>query len=226
MSKIKYCPRCGCQLEVKVNHCPECGLKIERSNHNNDQSHGSKKEKFLKGKSKNNKNIYWYGGIAITIIMMIVIFKPGSSKEEQIIKNQPKVEGSVSYPSSRTDFAYTLAFSKADKVILPLNEVKEKKMVKFDYNGSNGTISILAYLAEDGKVITAISMCEPCNSTDFHINGSNLICNSCGTTWNLNDLKAISGSCGKYPPDPLPSIVVGNEIQINKSLVENWKRRV
>lgn len=69
-------------------------------------------------------------------------------------------------------------------------------------------------------------MCEPCNSTEFHIEGNNLICNSCGTTWNLNDLNAISGSCGRYPPDPIPSMVVGNEIQIDEYLVTNWKRRV
>ena len=83
-----------------------------------------------------------------------------------------------------------------------------------------------ALQTEDGKVITAISICEPCDSKSFHIKGSNLICNSCGTTWDLNNLDAISGSCGKYPPDPIQSRVVGNEIQIDEYLVTGWTRRV
>lgn len=226
MSKVKYCPRCGNQINIKVNHCPECGLKIDQVEHHNAQQNNHKKNKVIGSKTKQSKKLYLYGGLTTIVILVFVFFSSGNSKETQILNNQPKVAGSVSYPSARTDFAYTLAFSKDDKVILPLDNVKENKLVKFDYNGGKGTISILAYLAEDGKVITAISMCEPCNSTDFHIIKSNLICNSCGTTWNLNDLTAISGSCGKYPPDPLPSIIVGNEIQIDKSLVENWKRRV
>lgn len=85
---------------------------------------------------------------------------------------------------------------------------------------------LLAYLSEEGRIITAISMCEPCNSTAFHINGNELICNSCGTTWELDNLDAISGSCGKYPPDPIPSRVVGNQIQISELSVANWQRRI
>jgi hypothetical protein len=108
---------------------------------------------------------------------------------------------------------------------LPLDVVKEKKFVKFDYAGSNYSTPLLAYLTEDGKAVTAISLCEPCDSKDFHIIGNSLICNSCGTTWDLNNLDAISGSCSKYPPDPIPSKVVGNEIQIDEYAVTSWVRR-
>ena len=164
--------------------------------------------------------------IAAFIVGIIWYFAAQPSKEEKIIEKQPKVTGSITYPSTRFDLTYTLAFAKGDKIILPLDLVKEKKLVKFDFLSKGEKIPLLAYLTEDGKVVTAISMCEPCNSTAFHIIGDNIICNSCGTTWDLNNLNAVSGSCSKYPPDPLPSNVVGNEIQINKSLVDNWTRRI
>ena len=112
------------------------------------------------------------------------------------------------------------------KIIIPLNDIKKEKFVSFTYNGNNGTVPLLAYISEEGKVITAISMCEPCNSTTFHIKSNELVCNSCGTTWEIDNLEAISGSCGKYPPDPIPSIVVGDEVQINEHSVTNWRRRI
>lgn len=226
MSKINYCSRCGTQLTDIINHCPVCGLKIERDNLKNPDLNNDKRKKIFQSGKKKNRSKYWLGAAVIVIIGLIIIYNQQPTKEYSIIKNQPQVTNSVSYPVTRYDETYTVAFARNGNIILPLDLVKEKKMVKFDFLSSGGKIPILAYLTEDGKVITAISMCEPCNSTDFHIQGSSLICNSCGTTWNLNNLNAVSGSCSKYPPDPLPSIVVGNEIQIDKALVENWKRRV
>jgi len=225
MSQIRYCPRCGTHLINAINHCPECGLKIAGIDSKSAGYNTDKKKRVLNGTKKRNNNWYWAGAVII-VVVLIIIYNRQPTKEYGIIKNQPQVTNSVSYPPYRYDETYTIAFARNNKIVLPLDLVKEKKMVKFDYLKDGGSIPILAYLSEDGKVITAMSMCEPCNSTDFHIRGSNLICNSCGTTWNLNNLNAVSGSCSKYPPDPIPSKVVGNEIQIDENLVTNWKRRV
>ena len=233
MTTINYCPNCGNKINSKVKFCPNCGSRLTSEISSQPEANSvlqgkSKREKVLKRGNNNSSKKGLYVGLAAVLFVGALIFyinaKP--SKEAAIIENQPKVSDNVTYPSVRYDHSYTIAFAQNGKIILPLDIVKEKKFVKFDYTGSNTTIPLLAYLTEDGKVVTAISLCEPCDSKSFHIKGSNLICNSCGTTWNLNTLEALSGSCGKYPPDPLPSIVVGNEIQIEKSLVENWKRRV
>ncbi len=225
MSGINYCPRCGTQLTKEMNHCPECGLRTDRIGSTGSGYSSDKKKKVFQNNKKNNDK-YWFSAVILVIVVLIIIYNRKPTKEYGIIKKQPQVASSVSYPAFRYEETYTIAFAKGDKIVLPLDLVKEKKMVKFDYLGDGGKIPLLAYLSEDGKVITAISMCEPCNSTDFHIQGSNLICNSCGTTWNLNNLEAVSGSCSKYPPDPIPSTVVGNEIQIDKYLVTNWRRRI
>lgn len=221
MTKISHCPQCGHKLIDAVVFCPNCGNKVNRNN-------AVKKERVLNSKTNSNRALIYIGLIAVVIVGALIIFRNSDqSKELLVINNQPVVSDKVVYGADRLDHSITVAFVKDNKIILPLDLVKEKKFVRFQIAGTNtNDLPIVAYLTEEGKVVTAISMCEPCNSTEFHIKGSNLICNSCGTTWNLNDLKAISGSCGKYPPDPLPSIVVGKEILIDKFLLENWKRRV
>jgi hypothetical protein len=112
------------------------------------------------------------------------------------------------------------------KIIIPLDVVKERKFVAFNYTTPTNVVPLLAYVSGEGKIVTAVSMCEPCNSKRFHMKGDKLICNSCGTTWEVDNLEAVSGSCGKYPPDALPNIVVGDQIQIDAQTVATWQRRV
>ncbi len=47
---------------------------------------------------------------------------------------------------------------------------------------AQGPFHFLAYIAPDGKLVTAVSFCEPCRSTRFHVVGYNIFCNTCGTT--------------------------------------------
>lgn len=222
MSFINYCPECGTKIENNTKYCSNCGRGI-----NKDQNVKSKKEKVLNN-SDYSKRKGLFGGLATILIVSALIFYLNGqpSNQEAIIDDQPSVISNVIYPNIRFDPAYSVALSDGDKIVLPLDVVKERKFIKFDYIGKSTTIPILAYFTEEGKVVTAISVCEPCDSKDFHIKGTELICNSCGTTWNLNNLDAISGSCGNYPPDPIPSIVVGNEIQINEEDVVGWSRRI
>ncbi|MDO8550585.1 MAG: Fe-S-containing protein [Ignavibacteria bacterium] len=232
MTIINYCPDCGNKINDNGKFCPNCGsrLTINSSSHSkvNEIKVQSKREKILKKGNNSSSKKGLYVGLVVALFVGALIFYINAepSKEASIIENQPKVSDNVTYPSVRYDHNYSIAYAKDGKIILPLDVVKEKKFVKFDYITQNTTIPLLAYLTEDGKVVTAISICEPCDSKSFHIKGSDLVCNSCGTTWDLNNLDAISGSCGKYPPDPIPSKIIGNEIQIDEYLVTGWTRRV
>nr|MDD5609240.1 Fe-S-containing protein [Ignavibacterium sp.]MEB2297350.1 Fe-S-containing protein [Ignavibacteria bacterium] len=226
MSEINYCPQCGKKINGKIKFCPSCGYKITEGPTANHNGSNSKRERVLNQKNiRNKKGIITAGVIVLFVSAIIFYINAKPSKEEVVIKQQPKITDAVNYPLTRFDHFYSIAFARDGKIILPLDVVKEKKFVKFDYQGTNSSIPLLAFITEDGKVVTAISLCEPCDSKDFHIQGSNLICNSCGTTWDLNNLDAISGSCGKYPPDPVPSKIVGNEIQIDEYVVTSWTRR-
>lgn len=118
----------------------------------------------------------------------------------------------------------TVPAATSGKIALPLATVKEKKLVWFAYGA--GKIPVLAYVAPSGKIVTAISMCEPCQSERFHIEGDQLVCNACGTRWTLEDLKGISGGCPDYPPAKLENQVTGDTVTINEKAVLGWKPRV
>ena len=99
-------------------------------------------------------------------------------------------------------------------------------MVRFEYEGNGLKIPLLAYVTSAGRVVTAISMCEPCRSTRFHIKDTSLFCNACNTEWNLETLRGIQGGCLNYPPDVIPSTIVQDHIEIDEKTIAQWKPRV
>jgi len=219
----KYCNNCGSKLIDNPKFCQNCGNNV--NSEESELAKQNKRQKVIASKQKsfNSVNIILLVGL---IGVIAIYFFTIESKENKIIKEQPIVVQEIDYPSSPTNMVNISSRVENGKIIIPLDEVKEGKFVSFSYRGKNGSVPLLAYLSEEGRVITAISMCEPCNSTTFHIKGNELVCNSCGTTWEVDNLEAISGSCGKYPPDPIPSVVVENEIQISEQNVTNWRRRI
>lgn len=125
----------------------------------------------------------------------------------------------------------TVAMSKVEAVVgdgrvaVPLDVIKEKKLVSFEYQNKESRIPLLAYLSPSGKVVTAVSACEPCNSTRFHIEGNELVCDNCLTRWSLETLKGISGGCMAYPPDILFHTVDVGRLMVKEIDVQNWKPR-
>lgn len=109
---------------------------------------------------------------------------------------------------------------------IPLQAIEANKFIITTYAGGGRSLKLTSYIAPSGKVITAVSICEPCRSETFHIAGNQLVCNACGTKWDLETLKGISGGCLNYPPDVLESTLENGNIVIAESLVANWQPRV
>jgi uncharacterized membrane protein len=226
-----FCTECGKAVKPNANFCDNCGTRLVQV----EQSTGSpgdirfeeKRARVLGQNQSNNKPKFVLLGLAgiILVFGMVTLFNSLPSQANPIIEQQPTVTGAVEFPQSPTQMRSVQAKTENGKIILPLETVLEKKFVAFDYQSPNEVIPLLAYVSPEGKVITAVSMCEPCNSTRFHIRSDELICNSCGTTWELDNLSGISGACQKYPPDPLPSTIAGDEIQIDEAIVASWTPR-
>jgi uncharacterized protein len=125
----------------------------------------------------------------------------------------------------------------AGTITLSVAELTGKKIGGFVYSRStpmpagydsikgNG-LPLLAYVAPSGRLVVATSMCEPCRSYDFHIEGDQLVCNTCFTRWDLNTLKGVSGGCLAYPPKEVTTTVQGDLIQIQPSELEAWAPRI
>ncbi len=137
-----------------------------------------------------------------------------------------QVADSINYKNQNIPMTSVPATVKAGMLEVSLAAVKEKKLVSFTYDKKGKQIPLMAYLTPAGKLITAVSMCEPCRSTKFHIEGERMVCNTCGTKWELESLQGIEGGCLKYPPDVVAHTLQGNKIQIKETDILNWKPRV
>ena len=158
------------------------------------------------------------GGVAFWIIH-------GKTTANPKIASQQKVMDRVDYAGQTISMTDIVAKVEKGKISIPVDLVKEKKVVRFEYEGNGVKIPLLAYVTLAGRVVTAISMCEPCRSTRFHIQDKTLVCNACNTEWNLETLKGISGGCMNYPPEVIPSVVEKDRVLIEEKVVLGWKPR-
>jgi uncharacterized membrane protein len=216
---MKACPKCKTENQESSRFCAKCGVQLSGS------SFQDKKEKVL-GEKK--RKPYW---VSLSLVVVAVLLAgvgywvmKGHTAADPRVSSQPKVSGKVDYAGQTIRMVDIQAKVENGKISIPLDVVKEKKMVRFEYPG-NG-VPLLAYIAPSGRIVTAVSMCEPCRSTRFHINDKKIVCNACATEWNLETLKGIQGGCLNYPPDVIPSTIEKDRIQIDEKIITQWKPRV
>jgi len=216
---MKACPKCQTKNQDSNNFCKKCGFQLSGS------SFQEKKEKVLGDKTRKH---HW---VPISLAVVAVVLAgvgywliKGDSAADPRVSSQPKVSEKVDYAGQTIRMTDIQAKEENGKISIPLDVVKEKKMVRFEYQGNR--VPLLAYITPSGRVVTAVSMCEPCRSTRFHINDKKIVCNACGTEWTLDTLKGIQGGCLNYPPDVIPSTIEKNRIQIDEKNITQWKPRV
>ncbi len=217
---MKICPKCQTKNQDSSNFCKKCGFKLS------EPSFQEKKEKVIGGKKKP----YWIplalGIIVIALIGVGYWIIQGKTASASKVSSQPRIKGKFDYTGQTITMADISAKVSGGKISIPLDVVKEKKLIRFEYESNGVKIPLLAYITPSGRVITAISMCEPCRSTRFHINGNKLVCNACYTEWDIETLKGIQGGCLSYPPDAIQSTIEGDKILIDEKVVSQWRPRV
>lgn len=221
-----FCPECGKPTIQGADFCTNCGTSITGRSPAKTQWQDKRQRVLGKqqqgGKSRAKVYLWIIGSVLIGSWVYLNLPERGNP----VINASPILTSAVYYGPAGQQMTNIPATVETGKIIIPLDVLREKKFVRFTYGDVPNGLPLLAYISTEGKIVTAVSMCEPCNSTAFHIKGDKLICNSCGSTWELKDLEAVSGSCGRYPPDAMPNAVVGNEIQIDEEFVARWQRRI
>jgi uncharacterized membrane protein len=219
---MKACPKCETKNQESSQFCKKCGVKLTGS------AFEDKKEKVLgEEKVKRSWKVLSLTAVALLVLVVFVywLVQRGNSVADPKIASQPKVAEKVDYTGQTITMTDVSVSVDNGKISVPVETVLEKRMVRFEYDGNGVKVPLLSYVTQTGKVVTAVSMCEPCRSTRFHIKNKTLICNACGTEWNLETLKGIQGGCLNYPPDVIPSTIVNNQIQIDEKVVAQWKPR-
>lgn len=111
-------------------------------------------------------------------------------------------------------------------VVTTLSELKEKKFIYTQYRTPGKVIPLTALVQPDGGVVVAVSVCEPCNSDSFRIEGKSLACNACNSIWDIKSFEGIAGGCEDYPPDRLIYSQNGDNLEVDEAVLNAWKPRV
>jgi uncharacterized membrane protein len=183
-----------------------------------------RKEKVL-GKKKNLK--LWWGVIIIIFVAALSVYwwiaRDGEAGTKKL--SGSPVMDKVAYGNTTVAMTPIAAMIRNGALEIPLEAAKEKKIVSFSYGNKGNQLPLMAYITPKGMLVTAVSMCEPCRSTQFHIEGTNMVCNACGTRWELESLNGISGGCLQYPPEVIGHKIDGEKVQIKETDILNWKPR-
>ncbi len=164
------------------------------------------------------------------MVMFLVLIGSWLFKKDSAVNpamaSLPEVSNRVSYSGQAIGMTDIEAVLEDGRISIPLDAVLKNKIVRFNYKNKGQSLPLLAYITPSGKAVTAVSVCEPCRSTRFHIKGKTMVCNSCATEWKLETLQGIKGGCLNYPPDYIPSIVENGRIWIDERAVSQWRPRV
>ena len=187
-----------------------------------------KNRKFTQ-KKQSKAMLYSIVGIVAVMIIIASYFAFGNSdKPSASVNAAANAEQKVNY-SPNDKLEQTVVESKVEngkELVATLSMVKEKKFIRTDYKANGKTVPLTAFIQPDGKVMVAVSFCEPCKGDSFHISGNKIICNTCGTTWDLQTLKGISGGCQTYPPQALTYSLNGDNLEIPQAVLDAWSPRV
>jgi uncharacterized protein len=216
---MKTCSKCKTKNDDSSRFCKECGGPLSGS------AFQDKKEKVLGEKRKAPWMTVSLIVAALALAGVAYWVVAGGAKPDGRIGTQGGLPGN-DYTGQTIPMADIQAKVENGKISIPLDMVKEKKMVRFEYEGKDRKIPLLSYMTLAGRVVTAVSMCEPCRSTRFHIKDKTLVCNACYTEWNLETLQGIRGGCMNYPPEVIPNTVENGRILIEETVVLGWKPRV
>jgi hypothetical protein len=217
---MKVRPECQTKGHESGDSCEKCGLGFARA------SFQDTKQRV----SGQKKKISWLrvSAFVLTIGLGGVAYQTaqGGSGPDPKILLPPPVTDKTDYWRQATRMTDIPVKVENGKISIPIDVVKEKKIVRFEYQGNGIKIPLLSFVTQTGRVVTAVSVCEPCRSTRFHIKDKSIVCNSCYTEWNLETLKGVKEGCLKYPPDAIPSKVDKDRIVIEEKTVTQWKPRV
>jgi hypothetical protein len=193
-----------------------------------------KKERVLTGRrKKTSTNVLLVVAGFITIIIFTSIYLATAKAPSKI--KRVKVSTGVNYTLKDIEMTDIEAKVRDGYVKIPLAEVKKYSLVAFwyekkkirDARGREKPLPLLAMISPSGRLITAVSVCEPCRSERFHSEpDGTLTCNVCNTKWDLETFQGISGGCPNYPPEELPHEIKDGWVLIREEILLNWKPRV
>lgn len=157
--------------------------------------------------------------IGVGLIALIVLIGYGLATQSKTTQQQ--TSGKIGIENS-----IVLTPESNGTLKIAKSEVSNGKINYFLYND----IIFFVHYNPNGNYKTRVSECALCgNRGDDSVakkgftlqnNGNTISCNACGTTWDREDDKGISGGCQNYPPSYVKNTQDNDYIYINKEDVK------
>lgn len=227
-----YCTSCGKPLKDGAPFCTACGTLASAAVPAPAAAAPARTRPAKKVMSARTKMAY-AGGVIVIFSVFLYLFAdhlPGGA--HPVVQNQPMIAMATMYMGQVIKPTAITASVEDGHITFPLSALQEHKLIEFEYRTESTIIPLMAYISAEGKLVTSVRMCEPCNSDHFRIEGMELACGKCETKWKLNNLEGIQGACQKYPPDPVPSVIRQHTrtkieiVSIDEQAVRRWKMRI
>lgn len=207
-------------IEGSPEFCPTCGSRVDQQRASSDAD--------TAGTGDRPRRTSRSGRVLLLVILaagLIIFFIYINPSTHSVIQHQPVVS-SPPVPDTGFVMMYPLTARDAgDRIAIPLQEVQRHRLVVFEMQTRTTVRPLLAYIAPDGRIVTAISVSEHCGSTEFKVKDDKIYCARCPSNWDMMTMEAYA-CCAKYYPDPIPSTVEGDEVLIEKSVIERWAGRL
>ncbi|MBT3362776.1 MAG: DUF2318 domain-containing protein [Chloroflexi bacterium] len=104
----------------------------------------------------------------------------------------------------------------SDSASITASAIESNKIVHFRVNTSEGNTAFMAYKIGNTTYARA-NYCPPCRSEGFSLQGSTLVCDSCGSTFNAITGAGIQGACVDYPKASVPYTTNGGNLVMTKA---------
>jgi hypothetical protein len=188
-----------------------------------------KKQEFMEKRQKRRAaNRVVIGVFVLVALFGVVVFTTLNSS----IPTAKRWEGGTYNIGKQVDYSgKRISMTDIDnqvengKVVFPLASVVESSFIATEYKKDLTRLPLLAFISPAGRLVVGIGYCEPCRSESFHIDGKDLVCDTCRTRWQLNDLRGLSGGCPNYPPEELNYEVIDGMVVISEADILSWVPR-
>jgi uncharacterized membrane protein len=213
---MAQCNSCGSPIAADAKFCPTCGTPVGTA------PTGSETRQPARSGPSRKRIAFVVSLIVIGLLLFVVYIIPST---HEVIRSQPVVTEPLNYGPTTVSMTTVPFREEAGFLVFSLDDVKEHKLIRFEYTGGKTPRAVMAYIAPDGRLVTAISVSEHCGSTEFEIRDNKIYCARCPSNWDMMTMEAYA-CCAQYYPDPIPSTVVGNEVRISRATVQNWAGRL
>ena len=172
---------------------------------------------------KNSKKSLVLVFLVLVVAVGLIVYLTSMLNNQDTSQRGTVVAGQRSYVG-KIEKAKTIQPEILDgKAMITLADVDQLNIVDFELSNSNGELlPFMAYITSSGRLFVGHSVCA-CGGHKFFLAGEVLVCESCRTTFTIEDQKFVSGSvtAGKNPPKRIESVIENGIIVIEQSDLGN-----